>query len=130
LPSGNHLLVVVAWDNTGASLKNSKNFTVAGGTGPCLPSSAGVRICRPTANATISSPVEVAAGAVPTAQRITAIRVYVDNAAVYFASNSGTANSFSIDAGIKMAAGTRHVVVVAYQNNSTAITASETITVH
>ncbi len=130
LPSGNHLLVVVAWDNTGAALKNSRNFTVAGGTGPCLPSSAGVRICKPTANATVSSPVEVAAGAVPTAQRITAIRVYVDNAAAFFASNSGTANSFSIDAGITMAAGTRHVVVVAYQNNGTAITASETITVH
>ncbi len=61
---------------------------------------------------------------------MTAIRVYVNNVAVFFASNGATANSFSINAGIAMAAGTRHMVVVAYQNNGTAITAGETIIVH
>jgi VCBS repeat protein len=130
LPAGKHTLVVVAWDNTGASLTGTRHFTIAGSNGPCLPSSAGVKICTPAAGATVSSPVRVAAGAVPTAQRITAIRVYVDNVAVFFASNSATTNSFSINAGIAMAAGTRHMVVVAYQNNGTAITAGETMIVH
>ncbi len=40
LPAGKHTLVVVAWDNTGASLTGARHFTIAGSTGPCLPSSA------------------------------------------------------------------------------------------
>jgi hypothetical protein len=132
LASGSHLLAVVAWDNTGVAEKTTETFTVTGGgtAGPCLPTSPGVKICLPAANASVTSPVEVAAGAVPTALKITAIRVYVDNVAAFFSSNSGTANSFSIDPKLTMAVGTRHLVIVAYQNNGTALTVSETITVH
>jgi hypothetical protein len=78
----------------------------------------------------VTSPVEISAGAVPTAQKITAIRVYVDNVAVFFSSNTGTSSSFSIDQKLTMAAGTRHLVIVGYQNDGSALTASETITVH
>ncbi len=132
LASGSHLLAVVAWDNTGVAEKPTETFAVTGGgtAGPCLPTSPGVKICLPAANASVTSPVEVSAGAVPTAQRITAIRVYVDNVAAFFSSNGATANSFSIDPKLTMAVGTRHLVIVAYQNNGTALTVGETITVH
>ena len=131
LPAGNHSLTVVAYDNTGAAETSSIPFTVSGSTaGPCLPSAPGIKVCTPASGATVTSPVEVSAGASPTAQKITAIRVYVDNVAVFFSSNNTTSSSFSIDQPVTMAAGTRHLVVVAYQNNGTAVTASETITVH
>jgi len=131
LPSGSHLLAVVGYDNTGAAEKTTETFTVTGGTtGPCLPSGTGVKICTPASGATVTSPVEVSAGASPTAQKITAIRVYVDNVAVFFSSNNTTLGSFSIDQKLTMAAGARHLVVVAYQNDGTALTAGETITVH
>ena len=124
---GSHTLAVVAWDNTGVSEKTTETFTV---TGPCLPSGPGVKICSPVSGATVTSPVDVSAGAIPTAQRITAIRVYLDNVAIFFSSNNGAANSFSIEQRLTMAAGTHHLVTVAYQDDGTALTAGETITVH
>jgi len=131
LPSGSHSLTVVAYDNTGSAETSSEPFTVAGATaGPCLPSGPGIKICTPASGATVTSPVEVSAGASPTAQKITAIRVYLDNVAVFFSSNNTTSSSFSVDQQLTMAAGTHHLVVVAYQNNGTALTAGETITVH
>ncbi len=126
LPSGNHDLVVVAWDNTGAAQIGRASFTVAGGAAPCVPQQPGLKICTPALNTNVSSPVEVAAGAKPTAQAITAIRVYVDNVAVFTSGN----NSSSIDARIAMPAGQHHLVIIAYQNNGSALTADETITVH
>ena len=131
VPAGSHLLAVVGYDNTGAAEKTTETFTVTGGTaGPCLPSAPGAKICTPTPGATVTSPVEVSAGAVPTAQKITAIRVYVDNVAVFFSSNTGTSSSFSIDQKLTMAAGTHNLVVVAYQDDGSALTPHETITVH
>jgi len=131
VPAGSHLLAVVGYDNTGAAEKTTETFTVTGGTaGPCLPSAPGAKICTPTPGATVTSPVEVSAGAVPTAQKITAIRVYVDNVAVFFNSNTGTSSSFSIDQKLTMAAGTHNLVVVAYQDDGSALTPHETITVH
>ena len=127
LPLGSHNLAVVAWDNTGVSEKTTETFTV---TGPCLPSAPGVQICSPGSGATVTSPVDVSAGAMPTAQRITAIRIYLDNVAVFFSSNSGAANSFSIEQRLTMAAGTHHLVTVAYQDDGSALTAGEAITVH
>ena len=130
VPAGNHLLAVVAYFTTGGSDTASQPFTVSGSTaGPCLPSGPGIKVCTPASGATVTSPVEVSAGASPTAQKITAIRVYVDNVAVFLSSNNTTSSSFSIDQQLTMAPGTRHLVVVAYQNNGTALTASETITV-
>jgi hypothetical protein len=125
---GTHTATLVGVSATGRFIKSNHSFTVSGTAG-CLPSSPGVRVCTPAPNASVPSPVEVAAGAIPTAQRITAIRIYVDNQPAFFSANGSTANSFSIDAHLTLAAGGHHLVVVAYQNNGTALTASETITV-
>jgi hypothetical protein len=130
LPSGNHLLVVVAWDNTGASQTRSENFTVVGGTAPCLPTDpavSAIRVCTPAQNSTVDAPVEVSAGA--TLQHITAARVYLDNAAVYFASNSGASSSFSIDVALSMASGAHQLAIVFYQSDGSAGVAFVNITV-
>lgn len=124
---GSHSLAVVAWDSTGVSEKTTETFTV---TGPCLPAGQGIAICSPGAGATVTSPVDVSAGARPFAQRITAIRVYLDNVAIFFSSNSGVDNSFFIEQRLTMSAGTHHLVTVAYQDDGSALTAGETITVH
>jgi len=130
LPSGNHLLVVVAWDNTGASQTKSENFNVVGGTAPCLPTDPAVsseRVCTPAQNSTVDSPVEVSAGA--TMQHITAARVYVDNVVAYFAANSSASSSFSIDVGLTMAAGNHQLAIVFYENDGSAAVAFVNITV-
>jgi hypothetical protein len=130
LTSGNHLLVVVAWDNTGASQTRSENFNVVGGTVPCLPTHPDVsslRVCTPDQNSTVDSPVEVSAGA--TMQHITAARVYVDNVAVYFAANSPVSSSFTIDAGLAMAAGNHQLAIIFYENDGSAAVAFVNITV-
>jgi hypothetical protein len=129
LPEGKHTMVVVAWDNTGAVQTSTVNFTVNASATPCLPFGPGLRVCTPAPGETVDSPVGIEAGAIPTAQRITAMRVYVDDAVAYFASNTEPPNSQSIGVALLMAAGSHHLVIVAYQNDGSALTASETITV-
>jgi hypothetical protein len=131
LTSGNHLLVVVAWDNTGASQTKSETFNVVGGTVPCLPAHpdvSSVRVCTPAQNSTVDSPVEVSAGA--TMRAITAARIYVDNVAVFFASNSPVSSSFTIDEGVTMAAGNHQLAIVFYEDDGSAAVAFINITVH
>ncbi len=130
LTSGNHLLVVVAWDNTGASQTKSENFNVVGGTVPCLPTNlaiSAIRVCTPAQNSTVDSPVEVSTGAV--LHSITAVRVYVDNVAAYFATNSSASSSFSIDVGVAMAAGNHQLAIVFYQSDGSASVAFVNVTV-
>lgn len=129
VPAGNHQATFVGVDSGGRLIKSLRNFTVSG-TQPCLPAGAGVKICSPASGASVNSPVQISAGAVPSAGRITALRVYIDNKAVFTASNTTSANSFSIATGISMGVGTHHVVVVGYQSAGAALTAGENITVH
>lgn len=103
---------------------------MVGGTAPCLPTDpavSAIRVCTPAQNSTVDSPIEVSAGAA--LQHITAARVYVDNVAVYFASNSGASNSFSIDVGLAMAAGPHQLAIVFYQSDGSAGVAFVNITV-
>jgi hypothetical protein len=129
IASGAHQITLVGVDTAGRLIKSVKNVTVSG-TAPCLPAGAGAKICSPAAGSSVTSPVRVSAGAVPSTGRITAIRVYVDNVAAFFASNGTSSASFSISANITMAAGTHRLTVVGYQSNGAAQTAAETITVH
>jgi len=130
LPSGNHALTVVAWDNTGASQTKSENFNVAGGTAPCLPTDpnvSSVRICTPAQDSTVDSPVEVSAGA--TLQAITGAQVYVDNVPAHFDDNFPVSNSFSIDVRLAMAAGKHQLAIVFYKNDGSAVVAFVNVTV-
>lgn len=88
------------------------------------PSSAGVKICSPANGSTVSSPVSVSAAATASSGlHITATRLYVDAKSVF------TSNSNTLNTSVSMAAGTHNLTVVGYENNGSAVTARETITV-
>lgn len=122
LAAGTHQLSVVGVDATGKPVKSNSTYTV---TAACAsPSTAGVKICSPASGSTISSPVNVSAAATASSGlRITATRLYLDYKSVY------TSNSNTLNTSISLAAGSHHLTVVAYENNGSSLTASETITV-
>jgi len=118
---GSHTLTIVTVDVLNNISKQSLSLSAISCSAPAT---AGVRICTPTAGSTVSSPVSVVAASSPASgTSITAVRLYVDNVAKFTTSGSRLSTSVS------MAAGSHHLVVVAYQANGNALTASETITV-
>jgi hypothetical protein len=125
---GSHNLVIVGYQSTGGSVQSSRLFTASGATS-CTPAAVGAIICSPAKNATVSSPVQILAGATTSGRYITAIRVYVDNIAQTTVDNPHQSLSFSINQPISMKAGTHNVVVVCYLSTGGALDASETITV-
>ncbi len=126
--AGTHTLVVVGYEGTGGSLTSTESFTVGGSTA-CYPSSAGAQICSPAQNATTSSPVTVVAGATAGSGYITAVRVYVDNAAATLVNNPQQSKSFAINTPITIAAGKHSIVVVGYQSTGGSVSASDSVTV-
>ena len=84
----------------------------------------------PLAGASVTSPVQLSAGATASTGYITAIRVYVDNVAVTTVNDPAQNATFSIHPSISMSLGNHSVVVVGYQSNGQAQTASENISVH
>ena len=68
--------------NKGGSDAWVAKFSAISSSGGCVPSSPGVRICKPANGATVASPVEVQAGALSGNGNITAIRVYDNNIAI------------------------------------------------
>jgi len=128
LSAGSHHLVVVGYESTGGSLTFAENFTVAASTN-CYPSSAGAMICSPIKNATVSSPVQVSAGATAGSGYITALAMYVDNVEENLAPDPYPYKSFSTIQSLTLSKGTHNLVVVGYQSTGGAVTASETITV-
>lgn len=126
---GQHLLAVVAYDNQGSSYKATEFFTVTSGNGFCLPTGAGAKICSPSSNSTVLSPVMVSAGARPTSGRITAIRLYIDNTAVFTSDNTTQQNYYSINTSLTLSPGTHHLVELAYQSTGGTQNANENFTV-
>lgn len=76
----------------------------------CAASSTGVRICSPSNGQTVSSPVQILAGAT-SGSGITTMQVYVDNQLAY------AIHSNSINTGLSMGAGGHYVVVQAWDVN-------------
>jgi acid phosphatase len=85
----------------------------------------GVTISSPTTGATVSSPVTFVASAASgsTTYPITAMRIYVDNTAMY------TVGSASINTSLALASGAHNVTVVAWDKSGKSYTKSITITV-
>jgi PKD repeat protein len=116
LAAGSHRVVVVAWDNTGASYASQVTINLI---------ASGVSIASPTSNwvGYASSPVHFVASAMGTANRpITAMRIYVDNVSMY------TVAAAKIDTYLKLAAGSHKVVVVAWDNTGASYSAQALIT--
>jgi hypothetical protein len=104
---GKHTIVVRAWDSSGAYASPTFSLTVS----PLKPT---VTVSTPGMGATTGSPVNIQAAASPTAgQTISGWRIYVDGVGAYHA---GAANT--IDAKVAMAAGTRQVVVRAWDTST------------
>ena len=119
---GPHTLTIVTVDVLNDISKKSISLSAISCSAPA---SAGVRICAPATVSTVSSPVSVVAASSPASgTSITAVRLYVDNVA------KNTTSGSRLSASIAMAAGSHHLVVVAYEANGHALTSSETITVH
>ena len=126
--SGTHDLVLVSYDNTGQAFAYATTFTV--GAGSCAPSSAGVRVCQPASGAATSSPVTFTAGVLAQAGNITALRIYVDNAALYTAINPGRTTTYQASQSVPVNAGSHRLVVVGYESTGAAVSFAENFTVN
>jgi len=128
--AGNHHLVLVSYNSSGQAFTSSTNFTVGNPTGNgCIPSTAGVSICSPATGSTDTSPVTVTAGAMAQSGSLTAMRVYIDNVAVYTTSVPSGSKTFQFSEQLGASSGTHHLVVVGYETTGGAVTSSVNFTV-
>ena len=126
---GTHSLVIVGYQSTGGAVLASENFTVAGTSTTCLPSSPGAIFCSPGSNATVSSPVTIFAGATAASGSLAAIRIYVDNVAQTLINNPQATPSLTINQPLTLPSGTHYVVLVGYPSTGGSVSAAETITI-
>jgi hypothetical protein len=106
LSSGNHFVVVQAWDSTGAVFKTPLNLTVTGAS-VCSAVNTGVTVCLPSGNS-VASPVHVVAAAKSASAPITAMRIYVDDVSQYLTFSS------SLDTSLALSSGPHFLVVQAW----------------
>lgn len=126
---GTHSLVIVGYQSNGGAVLASENFTVAGTSTTCLPSSPGAIFCSPGSNATVSSPVTIFAGATAASGSLAAIRIYVDNVAQALINNPQATPSLTIHQPLTLPRGTHYIVLVGYPSTGGSVSAAETITV-
>ncbi len=122
--AGNHQLAVNAWDSNDKVYQTIVNFTVGSSTACSAPTTAGVRICKPAAGSTVTSPVAISAAANGGTAKISAMKAYIDNKLVA-SSSTGTLSGSAPEA-----AGTHHVVVNAWNTAGKLFQSSATFTVH
>lgn len=124
---GSHNLVLVSYNNAGKSFTSSTTFTVGVPTGTgCTPSAPGVSICSPVNGQTYNSAITVTAGAMAQAGDITAMRVYIDNTAVYTANNPSATKTFQFSENLGVTSGSHTLVIVAYESTGASLTHSLT----
>ena len=129
--SGQHNMVVVAWDSHGNAFVASRNFTASGSSGGfCgLPATdQTINICSPTAGSTVNSPVAVSARARwNCCGAVTHMRVYIDNVDKFdmdFPTNN------EIDTHLDVPLGSHNMVIVAWNSTGAHIQASTQFTIH
>ena len=114
MSSGQHTVIVRAWDTSGAYGDQTLNVNVA-------PQGVAVNISTPANGASVNSPVNIQASA-QSAHTITGWHIYVDSVDVF-----GQNNVSSINTNVSMSAGTHTVLVRAW--DSTGAYGDETISV-
>jgi FG-GAP-like repeat len=127
---GNHNLVMIAYESTGAAEMNSVSFYTP--PQPCTPPAQGfeLNLCTPYSIVTNTSPIDVQAAATAgTGNTIAAIRIYVDNATVATLFNSGNSQTFTINQPVPISSGRHYLALVAWDNTGTAATSTEYVTV-
>ena len=115
MAAGNHIVLVQAWNSTGAVFKAQVTITATVPTG--------VTVSMPKNGATAGSPVHVVASA-SSANPITAMRIYVDSLSVY--NNS----SNKIDTQVSMTTGNHNMVVQAWDSTGAVFKTPLSITVN
>lgn len=115
--SGSHLLVVQAWDSTGAVFKTSVTITVG-----TAPTSSQVVVSSPASGATVGSPIHVVASATSTSP-ILAMRIYLDGVSVFLGSTA------QIDTSVAAASGSHLLVVQAWDSTGGVFKTPATVTV-
>jgi Phosphoesterase family/Bacterial Ig domain len=106
MKTGNHTIVVRAWDSSGASGSQTLPVTV-------VAAQPKVTVSRPTNNASVGSPVNIQASASPTqGKTISAWWIYVDGVGDY---NAGSVSS--INAKVSMSMGAHTVTVRAWDTS-------------
>jgi hypothetical protein len=122
--AGNHQLAVNAWDSNDKVYQTIVNFTVGSATACSAPTTAGVRICKPAAGSTVTSPVAISAAANGGTAKISAMKAYIDSKLVA-SSSTGTISGSAVEA-----AGTHKIVVNAWNTAGKLFQSSATFTVH
>ena len=127
--NGTHDLVLVSYDNTGKAYTSSVSFTVGAPTGSgCIPDTAGVSICSPVNGQTYDGNITVTSGAKAQSGYITAMRVYIDNNAVFTSYNPSQTPTYDFTENLGVTGGAHDLVVVAYESTGAAETSSVTFT--
>ncbi len=114
--AGTHLLVVQAWDSTGAVYKSSENINVTTPTGT-------VAVSSPANNASVTSPFQVAASA-SGPNPITAMQIYLDNQLLF------TANAASLNTQVNAGLGSHLLVVQAWDSTGAVVKQSLTVNIN
>jgi hypothetical protein len=123
LATGNHNVMVQAWDETGGTAASTVNVGSVN-LSTCSISATGrtISICYPLANTTVPAAMRVVAAAMGT-NGVRAMKIYVDNQAVYLA------NAGFIDTTVNLSAGTHYLVVQAWDNGGGVYKSGRYITV-
>lgn len=129
LPTGDHFVVVKAFDSTGANFRSDRHVTIfsgAAGQTCAAPSSTvlSVNTCLPAHAATLHSPVQIFANSY-SPRPITAIQVYIDNSLVFNDPTSTEVNKL-----FDMGLGSHFIVVKAWDATGNSVTDGRTITVN
>ena len=123
LANATYTLVVKAWDSTGKIHQTSETITVGPGTAPCTMATVGVKICSPTAGASVPSPVQITAAS-KGSSNITGMKAYANGV------NVATSTSATLSAKVTLTAGTYTLVVKGWESTGVVHQSSETFTVH
>lgn len=90
---------------------------------PLNTASPSVTICSPANGTTVSNPVQITAGTTDNSYPVTAMTVYVDNAAVY------TANASSISKSLWISYGTHNITINAWDSSGAVFLATSIVNV-
>jgi hypothetical protein len=123
LANATYNMVVKAWDSTGAVYQTTETITVGPGSAPCTTATVGVKICSPTAGASVTSPVQITAASKGT-NTITGMKAYANGVSV------ATSTSGTLSAKVTLAPGTYNLVVKGWESTGVVHQSSDTITVH
>lgn len=111
---GQHLLAVQAWNAAGQTYKQTVTLNVIG-----VP----ITISSPKPNATVTSPITIAASA-PASSKVQTIQIYIDDKMLYQVSGKSVSHSFALSSG------QHKIVAKGWDTNGASWFSTESITIN